>query len=309
MSSESNVGWLRTKFVLLIIAGVLLISWFFWLIPSWDRIEFVKALSWPIAGIIGILLFAFQPRLNRVFGLAKIVRKIKAGGVEMEISTDAVDAVRRQLQDSIHELVDKARDEYDRMASVMQIYPKLESVITTAIPRILKDHDLRSPEGLRGTVHVQDIVFPEYLYQLVNYYPKSDGIGRRFSQRYGIIGRSWRLSKSIGEGNAFAADKNEEEVLIKEWGMTREEARSPSRSRPAYLSVLLRGIEDDTALLGVLFLDSIATQAFGDDDLASKIAVKLESCDEALALRKSIERLMDPLRLAAPNIDIGKLSR
>jgi hypothetical protein len=134
MNGES-VGWLRVKFALWLIAisggacGLVLS------VPEWDRIELVKTLAWPIAVIVGILLFAFQPRLNRVFGLTKIIRKIKAGGVEMEISTDAVDGVRKQLQESVHELVDKARDEYERMASVMHIYPSLESVITAAIPR------------------------------------------------------------------------------------------------------------------------------------------------------------------------------
>jgi hypothetical protein len=168
---------------------------------------------------------------------------------------------------------------------------------------------LGNPLDLRGTIHVQDIVFPEYLYQMVNYYPKSGGAGRRFSQRYGIIGRSWRLGLSIGEGNAFEGNKNEEEVLIKEWGMTREEVRNPSRSRPAYLSVLLRGIDDSASLLGVMFLDSTAVKAFGDDNIATEIARELEVCAKVNALRKVLERAMTPLRLAAPNIDISVMSR
>jgi hypothetical protein len=227
----------------------------------------------------------------------------------MEISTEAVDGVRKQLQESVHELVDGARDEYDRMASVMNLSSALENVISKALPRILIAKSLGNPAELRGTVHVRDIVFPEYFYQIINYYPKAGGVGRRFSQRYGIIGRSWRLGESIGEGDAFEGSKNEEEVLIKQWGMTREEVHSPSRSRPAYLSVLLKGVDDDTALLGVLFFDSTAAKAFGPDDVATGIASELESCAEVVALRKSLERAMAPLRLAAPNIDISAISR
>jgi hypothetical protein len=105
------VWWLRVKFALLIIAMLAGAAGLTWSIPYYDRIEFVRLLAWPVALIVSILLFAFQPKLNRIFGLAKVIKKISAGGVEMEISTEAVDGVRKQLQESVHELVDGARDE------------------------------------------------------------------------------------------------------------------------------------------------------------------------------------------------------
>jgi hypothetical protein len=55
-------------------------------------------------------------------------------------------------------------------------------------------------KGLRATIHINDVIFPDYLYQLVDYYPGDGGAHRRFSQRYGIIGRSWRSKTSHGTG-------------------------------------------------------------------------------------------------------------
>jgi hypothetical protein len=84
----------------------------------------------------------------------------------------------------------------------------------------------------RCTIHVSDILFADDLYQLLNHYPRSggSGVGRRFSVRYGIIGRAWRLNQHQGEGDARAESK---EDLVRYWGMTQEEAEAISRHRPS----------------------------------------------------------------------------
>jgi len=274
--------------------------------PSDNLESFLKATAWPLTAIAIVLLFAFQPRLNRLFGMARAIRKIKAAGVEMEINTEVVDQVRSQLAESVDKLINNAKDEYDRMSRVMRIPAHLQSVITTCLPRELKKHNLDSPKNVRGTIHVQDIVFPEYLYQLTDYYPRRGGSGRRFSIRYGVIGRSWRLSESIGEGNAFAENKGEERTLIEHWGMTREEVAGRGHNSPAYLSILING--DDGYPIGVLYIDSSATEAFGDDEKATKIAEAIQASEEGKALAEKLSKVMAPLRLAAPDLDIGHRS-
>ena len=44
---------------------------------------------------------------------------------------------------------------------------------------------------------------------------------------------------------------------------------------------------------------------FGDNKVAFDVAITLERSEELLVLRKAITQAMAPLRLAAPNLDIG----
>lgn len=277
--------------------------------PSFVSAKIIAAIAWPSAAIIVVLLFAFHPRLNRLFGMARAIRKIKAGGVEMEINTDVVDEVRTQLNESVDKLMSNAKDEYDRMLRVMRIPNYLQSVMTDCVPRVLQSQSLcEKPKGLRGTIHVQDIVFSEYLYQLTDYYPKRGGSGRRFSMRYGVIGRSWRLSESIGEGNAFEDKKGEERTLIENWGMTKEEVAARDKNSPSYLSIILRDLEGGRHPIGVLYVDSAEIEAFGKDDIAQEIASAIERSNEVELLSKELAKVMIPLRLAAPDMDIGHRS-
>jgi len=272
--------------------------------------QVITAAFWP-ATILGLaFLLAFNARIGRLLGLSpKIIKKISAGGVEMEISADAVDAVKNQLRGSFGELITSADQEYKRMAQLFNLYQHLEKVTTIALPRALEENGVntRMDDGdVRATSHVKDIVFVEHLYQIVDYYPvRRDAAGRRFSQRFGIIGRSMRLEQSLGEGEAMALDANPERSLITDWGMTKQEARAITRARPAYLAVILRGIFDDDFPIGVLFVDSTHRNKFGDNNIASNVAITLEKAGQLLALRKALTQAMAPLRLAAPNADIG----
>jgi hypothetical protein len=297
--------WFWFSFALVTFGATLSVGW----ASGQTSVEVVKALAWPLVAIGIVCLFAFHPRLNRLFGLAKIVKRIKAAGIEMEISADAVDRVRDELRLSISELIDNAEDEYRRMAEAMRIYDLLERAVSVAIPRTLEKHKLTCPRDIRATIHVQDIVFIEYLYQIVDYYPPAAGSGRRFPQRYGIIGRSWRLGESLGEGDAFEGGKGEEITLVTEWGMLRKEVKANERYRSAYLAVILRSSENGKMPVGVLFADSATKMAFGNDELAKKIAEELEETDEFRWLSDAVEKALAPLRLAAPNFDIRSPSR
>lgn len=275
--------------------------------PDWAKI--VVGIAWPVSLLMLALGLAYNQNLARLLGLsAKVVRKIKAGGVEMEISADAVDQISAHFRASIDELVNNARIEYDRMSELTRVYEHLESAITVALRNRLKTDGLDDrPAGLRGTVHVKDIVFREYLYQLVDYYPSPSGAGRRFSQRYGIIGRSWRLGRSLGEGDAISSLKGPVEALVEQWGMLRKEAHAQSRARPSYLSIILRGDDNDFPV-GIFFVDATEENAFGDNKAAAKLALQMEKTKEIVNLGRAVERAMAPLQLAAPNIDIGRLT-
>jgi hypothetical protein len=106
--------------------------------PS-DWVEVVGAIAWPSCLLIVVLTLVFSRAARGIFKrFPKVVRKISAGGVEMEISADAVDEVRGYLRDSFDELIARAKDEYQKMASVQQIATLLSRVMDVALPRVLQ---------------------------------------------------------------------------------------------------------------------------------------------------------------------------
>jgi hypothetical protein len=276
--------------------------------PS-DWVEFAGAIAWPLCLLLIVIMFLFSKTAKRMFGLfPRVVRKISAGGVDMEISAEAVEEVREYLRDSFDELVARAKDEYQRMASTQQISTHLGKIIDKALPRVLAtNHIAALPANVRGTIHVPDIVFSSYLYQLVNYYPtdyRSGGSAhRRFSQRFGIIGRCWRLGESMGRGNAVVVGPNATRQLIEQWGMMRSEV-SLTRGRPADLCVILKN--DDDLQIGMLFVDSTDPDGFGTDAVAINVANALGTEPEILALCRALERALAPLRVAAPDLEITR---
>jgi hypothetical protein len=87
-------------------------------------------------------------------------------------------------------------------------------------------------------------------------------------------------------------------------GMTSEEARSSTRTRPSDLCVILTSVDDGNARIGILYIDSTIPNRFGSETEATEVAKALEIEPEVRELAKAIARGMAPLRLAAPNIKI-----
>jgi hypothetical protein len=276
---------------------------------------------WPLTIIALAFLIAYNSRLGRLLGLVpKFLRKIEGpGGITLEINPEAAKEVQKYFNSSFEELMSQAHYEYNQMAKTYQIRDKLERVIKEGLPHALKANGIHNDPALRATIHVPDIVFGEFLYQLVDYYPISEGrgtAGRRFSQRFGIIGRAWRLKQSVGKGHALPAPpsnatpgqlqewKNKTtRTLIEEWGMFEEEAVPGSHGRPAYLCVLLRG--DKGTYEGVLFIDSVTEQAFGADDVAHRVAADLANNPSCKILAEAVAQTMTPLRLSGPELKVS----
>jgi len=260
-------------------------------------------IAWPSALLLALAMIGWNSRLRRIFGTGtRLVRKISAGGVEMEISAEAVDEIRTKLRGSFRELVGSARDDFERMAELQDLDSHLKTVVEHTLLSKLAD---RPPAELRATVHIRDIVFRDYLYQLIEYYPLGGGAHRRFSQRYGIIGRSWRSEKSHGTGDAFDGGTSAE-VLIEEWGMTRDETHGVLNARPSCLSVILR---KDMVPVGILYVDSTIRNAFGDNTAAKSLASELETAPHVIKLAVAVEKTLAPLRLGGPNFNLKDLGQ
>ncbi len=170
----------------------------------------MSSILWPLLGLLIVVLVGFNSRVGRLFGLLpKFVHKIKGpAGIEIKINADAAKEVRANFRASYKEVGALAKDEYERMADARSVRELLRNVVQTALPEVLREKGLEyKQESVRATIHVDDIVFRSYLYQLIDYFPGQSrgGAGRRFSHRYGIIGQSWRLDESLGRGEAVDA--------------------------------------------------------------------------------------------------------
>ncbi len=273
----------------------------------------VDALAWPVVVIFVLIALLRSSWISRAIGfLPQAVRAIKVSvaGVEMEINQQAAEEVRSFLVAPIEDLRKKADTEYKKMADAQRVYELLQSAIEVGCTSVLERKQIQRPALIRGTVHVPDIVFNEYLYQLVNYYPGSRAngpAGRRFSQRFGIIGRSWRLGESMARPTAPGTSAEDIRDLVEQWGMSREEAAGQSRTHPACICVILRSPEDNNLPVGLLYLDTTQDQGFGSDDaMAVEVARTMETEEVVQRLALAVGRTIMLLRLAGPKLDIER---
>jgi hypothetical protein len=302
--------------------------------PS-DLVGIVSAVAWPASVIILVMIvllgILLSETVRRLFGVAvSAVRKIEIAGTKLEIDTSVVDKVKECLGSSPHTLVKKAKGEYDKMAAAAMIDVRLRDVVRRGLREILRRHALREwPADLRATVHVPDIVFKDYLYQLVEYYPGDAAgrtAGRRFSQRYGVVGRAWRLGRSVGSGTAVSGPDAASQ-LIMHWGMQPHEADDQSHLRPANLCIVLVNDQDDDSQVGLLYMDSTAENAFGVDrdrqpvaaatppsgapatppPIADDVAEELQNHELTKALARAVGGIMAALRSAGPALDVTDL--
>lgn len=148
-------------------------------------LTFLQSLAWPLLVLIVVLLVAFNARVGRLFGLLpKFVHKIRGpAGIEIEVNADAAKEVRANFRSSYQEFVRQAKDEYERMADARSVPELLRNVVISALPEMMQSNGLEyDQDSVRATVHVEDIVFRDYLYQLTNYFPAGQsggGAGRR----------------------------------------------------------------------------------------------------------------------------------
>jgi hypothetical protein len=238
--------------------------------PS-DLVGAISALAWPVA-IVALVIFVLisvmlSRTIQRVFRIAvSVVQRIEIAGVKLDIDPTAVSEVKDFLGESLARLMRRAKTQYDQAARVVLVQELLRRVVDEGLQQILAQHGLAPwPASLRATVHVPDVVFKDYMYQLVDYYPNASRkktAGRRLSQRFGVIGRAWRLQKSIGRGRAISGSDASNQ-LIMYWGMQPGEAKGETHPQPANLCVILIDAQANDTRVGLLYIDSTAPDAFG----------------------------------------------
>jgi hypothetical protein len=145
---------------------------------------------WPAIVLFAFLYPPLRNALDRVVvSLAdslRTLRRIKAAGVELTLDPEAAREIRAKSTAVV-------RGDYERKADSevrkLHAWDKFTRIIEDTVRPLAQD-------GFRSTIHIEDMLEPESLYQLLDYIyvsepqgpPKTRG--RRNSIRFGIIGRA-----------------------------------------------------------------------------------------------------------------------
>jgi len=255
---------------------------------GWIRYVASLLFTWQFIFALLFLYLLFSKgaprRIEQVF---RPFRSMKLFGAEFVLNEE----VGRTANDSIAAYRKQVQREFDERLQFHRVTEKHEVVVDDYLQPTLDGFEKLA---IRTTVQMQDILFAETLYQLLDYYPAqpNGGRGRVFSSRFGMIGKSWRLGQSDYEGSV----PTERRRLILEWGMTAAETPHAGHGRESFGAVILQN-SSNTAI-AIFYLDSPVKQAFGDNEKSEKWQqVKnaiLKGCDET-GLTVTLDKIRDEL--------------
>jgi hypothetical protein len=252
----------------------------------------VALIGWPLVVLLlAAYLMTSRSAPERLRNILKQLKSLKVAGLEWTL-TDETGSDAQQAFGSYRVQVQAEFDAWQR-----------EGRIPKAVKEILAQFDSRLPNPkppYRCAIHVPDALFQDTLYQLTDYVPSGSGRGRAWSIRYGMIGRQWRLRESRS-----ATVIPEEEVLVRDWGMTRAEAKRPAKQR-SLLCVVLRTkpADPETEPVGILYVDSEKEHAFGDEQNVKRLLKWLEEASSGLADDLDLMQEQMKSRKLAPSIKI-----
>jgi hypothetical protein len=275
--------------------------------PDWS-IRMVQAIAWPVVVVTAIVVLA-RTRVGAQFlqALSARLTKVSVLGVVFELTPDGAKKVQYGVESALDDYRNRLQAEYDRQVQAKQVNDRLALVVEEAI-KIARGGV--PPTNYRCTIHVEDVLLVNALYQLVDYYPQARGSrGRRFGIRYGMIGKTWRLrvdqiAPNVFDGRGSIAAKVE--TLIKDWAMTHAEATAAAQDAiTAFVVVVIKegGSELPVALL---YFDSKTAEAFGDATEADKFAAAVRAESDQRGLTKALIDIGVEMRQAAPKITVFK---
>lgn len=252
-------------------------------------LEFIDIVIWPLVVVIGIAFLWSGRGKQFVRSVLRRTRSVKAFGIEVELEIGEEDArrLKADLEENFRGYRDEVIVEFDRQVRRFDVGRLLARLAEEVIEPVLGS----KADGYRCTVYVEDIVFKNVLYRLLNYYPGGDGRGSTYSIRYGIIGRSWRHEQSEHPQKV----PDDRDALINTWGMTREEAAS-QKSPKSYMTYLLREKSGDPAV-GMLFIES-------PHEIPGELEAALRDADAAVSLTGAVSAVMVKMRGKGPHLEL-----
>ncbi len=244
---------------------------------------------WPAVVLFVFLFPPLRNAIDRIVGsLAdsiRTLRRVKAAGVEFTLDPQAAREIAAKSTSVVLEDYQRKADEE---VARLRVWDKFMRIIDEAVRPLAQG-------GFRSTIHIEDVLRPEMLYQLVEYVYISEPSGnpntrgRRNSIRFGIIGRAWRLGQSEydPEVTTNVAD------LVKDWGMTQSEATRAGRGRKSFAAILLPDASGGNS--GLIFVDAESPHLFGHTPIAELERRIKEIATEREGLSDSLTRVRGAL--------------
>src|ERR1700738_5258179 len=218
---------------------------------SSSTLRWVATLSWPllVVAILGLLITT-NSSAERFAALLEHFDTLAVGPFSGTVKKKV-----RRADEIVVQYMQDIGTKLDQIAAARGLDRKLANVC----------EELKSTVSVkfRSTAYIKAPVLPDYLYQLLEYWGIDDlekKRGRTFSIYFGIIGRTWRLEKSQIEGFV----PSNEEVLIKQWGMTKRQALQAGAGQQSFAAILVK--RESGVSESIIYFDAKDRDAFGKDD-------------------------------------------
>jgi len=257
---------------------------------------------WPfVILLLGLAFLGSKHSVAFLIGLIRLIRKIKLFGAEIELTESdksQIKAVAADLRAATAQYRRLAQESVEVKVRTFDLDQRFQNFLEKNDPIFFRGR-MKTTSNLRCTIHIRDVAVEGYLYQLLNYFPKGDdGAGRAFPERYGIIGRVWRLRAAQVVGKLIPGGpkgKTDEELVLEmvaNWGMTEVEARKafPKKSYACYPL-----LTDTGRMIGLLYMDSTDEHAFHDEDNDEAMIRKALDALSTWPLLKELEGIVDGL--------------
>ncbi len=227
------------------------------------------------------------------------MKKVSGFGVDLEFSEET----SRQFKSSVEAALKSAQSELDSLLAAEVRTLDLRNRLRVAVT------GLGTPDNdFRATLHIEDPLFTNWLYQVVDYVPVGGGKARRFNACAGIIGLAWRLGR---DQYAYRAANSTAEDYAKRWGLTIEQAQQRSRSDKGK-ALAARVIRHDERIVGILYADMSLEVAPPDKRGGEVFPTEFEALLKEVDLggiATHLDELLKKVRTAGPQIELDKIQQ
>ncbi|HEV2818167.1 MAG TPA: hypothetical protein VGW40_13215 [Allosphingosinicella sp.] len=185
------------------------------------------------------------------------------------ITLESNESVRRTVGAAMERLDGEISNLYIRNLAGTKIGSAFSDV-KGEIDRVFEQLGIR----LRAIEHRATLYVPGFasheLIQATSYYGagldvSKEVVGRRFSVRYGMVGKSWRLRRPLYNPRV----DNQADALIRDWGLTQGEATEQGQSSKQLIGLPIIERAGDVEPLGVIYLEADPSRALRPNDLGA----------------------------------------
>lgn len=264
-------------------------------------------LTLPITVIIFSCLVIASERLRYfIVDIFRNFRQISIFGFSIDASPDSAKKLDQRVALQISLFRNEINLFISREVKRFNIYKNLKKLFNEEILLHCKNihEEFRSEDwGVRATIHMKDPVSLDNFVQICDYFPPTGGRSsfRRRSLRFGVIGLSWRMEKSIYIKSVDVDDKDE---YIVRWGAFDAEVDKMLNKRPSVCAIPLK--DSDDSVVGILYMDSGRSSFLGSDCQGDGFADFLEKQSKIFKdLNRAIVELSDELK----NLELQRVSR